>query len=144
MNYPAIIILSALSLAFSACSSSSDFHPTDAEIAKLERLLDGHKCIGNLRDWRRSYVRSPIFTQEEVAAAKRENRLERLENFDKRMIEFALRRADGRVIKAGRVKPKQYGDFVPTDGCSEPDCVNGGYIVPRDELFLECAAAPAP
>ncbi|WP_141237152.1 hypothetical protein [Sphingopyxis sp. GW247-27LB] len=134
-------LLCALTL--SGCSSSTDFNPTDAEIAKLEKRLDRHRCVGKLENWRRTYVRLPIFTQEEVAAAKREKRLERVENFDKRFVEFKLERADGRSIVAGRVKPKSYDD-LPAGGCVEPNCLGGGFAIPRDELYLDCEKRAAP
>ena len=85
----------------------------------------------------------PIFTPEEVAAAKRENRMERLENFDKRMIEFKLERADGQAVIAGRARPKRYDDL--TSGmCSKPTCLGGGFAITRDELYLDCEKRAAP
>lgn len=141
MQFSMMSLVCALLL--SACSSSTDFHPTDAEIAKLEKLLDGHRCVGSLESWRRTYVRLPIFTQEEVATAQREKRLGRPENFDRRVIEFKLERADGRSVIAGRVKPKNYDD-LPAGGCAEPNCLGGGFAIPLKELYLDCERRAAP
>jgi hypothetical protein len=139
MKYPRMVAtLSFMSLGFAACSSSNDFHPTDAEVARLEASLDGHRCVGDLQNWQRTYVRMPVFSQAEVEAARKENRMERLENFDKRMIEFTLRRADGRNVVAGRVKPQRPEDFDLESVCAGPDCLLGGYAIPRDELYLTC------
>ncbi len=85
----------------------------------------------------------PIFTADEVAAAKRENRMERLENFDKRMIEFKLERADGISIVAGRVRPNSYDDLAG-GACSAPRCLGGGFAIQREELYLDCEKRAAP
>lgn len=132
----------ALTILGSGCSSSSDFHPTKSDIDKVEAALARSKCVGDLDKWRRTYVRMPVFTQGEIEAARKENRMERLVNFDKRMIEFTLHRANGRNIIAGRAKLKRPEDFDLK--CSEPDCLLGGYAIPRNELYLECEESPAP
>ena len=63
--------------------------------------------------------------------------------FDNRMIEFTLQRADGKVTVAGRKPLKRYEDWEIVGGCREPDCLFGGYVIPTDELLLECGGPPA-
>ncbi|MBL9070293.1 MAG: hypothetical protein JNM03_09920 [Sphingopyxis sp.] len=69
--------------------------------------------------------------------------MERLENFDKRMIEFKLERADGRSVIAGRVRPKSYDDLAG-GACSEPRCLRGAFATEREELYLDCEKRAAP
>ncbi|GGJ48185.1 hypothetical protein CDQ92_09120 [Sphingopyxis bauzanensis] len=124
-------IATAILIACSACSSTTDFQPSDAEIAKLERKLPTSHCVGDLDNWQRAYVRK-----------------ESLENeagqFDSRMIEFTLQRADGKVAVAGRKQLKRYEDWVISGDCREPDCLFGGYVISTDELLLECGGPSAP
>ena len=116
----------------SACSSSADFRPDEAEIAKLERKLSAVHCVGNLDLWQRAYVRKESISDNEAGM------------FDRRMIEFTLQKADGKAVVSGRKSMKQYEDWAIAGGCQEPDCLFGGYVIPTDELILECEAPPAP
>ncbi|MGQ3099927.1 MAG: hypothetical protein ACT6Q5_00660 [Sphingopyxis solisilvae] len=113
------------------CNSSSDFRPEDVEVAKLERQLDGHRCVGDLKKWQGAYVRKTLLSDEKPRA------------FDRRMIEFTLQRADGKDVSTGRKTMRRYEDWEIKGGCSEPDCLYGGYVIPTNELILECEK-PAP
>ncbi|MEQ8311263.1 MAG: hypothetical protein RIA72_11270 [Sphingopyxis sp.] len=125
------LFATATLIACSACSSTTDFQPSDAEIAKLERKLATNHCVGNLDNWQRAYVRKESLESE-------------ADQFDSRMIEFTLQRADGKVTVAGRKHLNHYVDWAIAGGCREPDCLFGGYVIPTDELILECDAPPAP
>jgi hypothetical protein len=125
------LFATATLVACSACSSTTDFQPSDAEIAKLERKLAVNHCVGNLDNWQRAYVRKESLENEAG-------------HFDSRMIEFTLQRADGKVTVPGRKQLSRYEDWAITGGCREPDCLFGGYAIPTDELLLECGGPPAP
>ncbi|ALH81362.1 hypothetical protein [Sphingopyxis macrogoltabida] len=118
-------------IACSACSSTDGFQPDDAEIAKLERKLAASHCVGNLDLWQRAYVRKQAISENETGM------------FDRRMIEFTLQKVDGEAV-SGRKSMKRYEDWAIAGGCQEPDCLFGGYVIPTDELILECEAPPAP
>jgi hypothetical protein len=114
----------------SSCSSTADFQPEEGSIAKLEdRLAESH-CVGNLDSWQRAYVRKQSLSENEPG------------KFDRRMIEFTLQRADGKTIVAGRKSMKRYEDWAIVGGCSEPNCLFGGYVIPTDELILDCGGPP--
>lgn len=130
-------------MAAACTSSSSDFHPTEAEIHKVEKLLEENKCIGDLKGWRRSYVRLAIFSKEETEAARRENRLERLDNFDSNVLLLKLERSGGQTLATGRSIPARYDDFMAGE-CREPACLFGTYNASSDELLLDCENPPAP
>ncbi|WP_428680267.1 hypothetical protein [Sphingopyxis sp.] len=122
----------AVMVACSACSSTADFQPDETEIAKLERKLAANHCVGKLDKWQRAYVRKESLSENEKG------------KFDRRMIEFTLQKADGEAVVSGRKSMKQYEDWAIAGGCQEPDCLFGGYVIPTDELILECEAPPAP
>jgi len=114
----------------SACSSTADFQPEEGAIAKLERQLAKSHCVGNLDNWQRAYVRKQSLSENEPGL------------FDQRMIEFTLQRVDGKSIVAGRKPMKRYEDWAIAGGCSEPNCLFGGYVIPTDELILDCGGPP--
>ncbi len=37
---------------------------------------------------------------------------------------------------------KRYEDWAIVGGCSEPNCLFGGYVIPTDELILDCGGPP--
>ncbi|MDX2211363.1 MAG: hypothetical protein SFV20_13520 [Sphingopyxis sp.] len=113
-----------------ACSSTSDFQPQEAEIAKLEIALSRNSCVGDLDKWERAYVRKQSLDDLEP------------DKYDRRMIEFTLQRADGKTIKAGRKSLQRYEDWEIAGGCPEPNCLFGGYVIPTNELILDCGATP--
>ena len=124
-------------LSCSACFSSSDFKPTDDEVAKIETALQRHRCVGALDGWRRSYSRMPVFATADFDAGGQGDELRHPDRFDKRIVELRLERADGRSIMPGRRDLKSYDDFALME-CREPGCLGGGYMIQRDELAIEC------
>ncbi|WP_194955434.1 hypothetical protein [Sphingopyxis solisilvae] len=119
-------VATAILVSCSACSSTSDFQPGEAEIVKLETQLAASRCVGDLDKWQRAYVRKQSIVENET------------DKFDRRMIEFTLERADGKRIVAGRKSMARYEDWAIAGGCSEPNCLFGGYVIPTDELILDC------
>ena len=57
-------IATAILIACSACSSTTDFQPSDAEIAKRECKLPTSHCVGDLDNWQRAYVRNESLENE--------------------------------------------------------------------------------
>ena len=120
----------ALAATLSGCHSSLDFQPDNKDIAKLERRLATSRCVGNLGNWQRAYVRKQSLSEDKPNM------------FDRRMIEFTLQKANGKTVLAGRKPMKRYEDWGIESGCAEPDCLFGGYIIPTDELILDCGGPP--